>query len=134
LDRWRVLVDLCNLKGRAVKADESLHVVSRSDFRKWLAANHPTKTQIWLILYKKSSGKQTFSPGEALEEAICYGWIDTRTRSIDEHRFAMRFNPRHKGSRWSDYNKAVALRMLRAGKVTEAGKAVLPAELLGIRK
>ena len=112
------------------KALETLHASSRNEFRRWLSENHSRKTQIWLILYKKASGKQTISPDDALEEAICYGWIDNRTRSIDQQRFAMRFTPRHKGSRWSTYNKALALKMLRAGKLTEAGKAVLPVELL----
>lgn len=113
----------------AIRRRERLDAVSRSDFRRWLAENHKTKAQIWVILHKKSSLKQTFSPDDALEEAICYGWIDNRTRTIDEQRFAMRFTPRHKGSAWSKYNKAVALRMFRAGRITEAGKAVLPPEL-----
>jgi uncharacterized protein YdeI (YjbR/CyaY-like superfamily) len=114
------------------KARETLQVFSRDEFRRWLSRNHSKKTQIWLILYKKTSGKQTFSPDDALEEAICYGWIDNRTRSIDQQRFGMRFTPRHKGSPWSTYNKALALKMLRAGKITQAGKAVLPVELLKV--
>jgi uncharacterized protein YdeI (YjbR/CyaY-like superfamily) len=113
-----------------MKTLETFHTFSRNEFRRWLSENHSKKTQIWLILYKKASGKQTFSHDDALEEAICYGWIDNRTRSIDEQKFAIRFTPRHRGSPWSTYNKTLALKMLRAGKITEAGKAVLPAELL----
>lgn len=120
------------MKGEGMKTIETLHVFSRNEFRRWLSENHSRKTQLWLILYKKASGKQTFSPDDALEEAICYGWIDNRTRSIDEQRFAMRFTPRYKGSPWSTCNKALALKMLRAGKITKAGKAVLPVELLKV--
>jgi len=115
-----------------MKTRETLHVFSRNEFRKWLSENHSTKTEIWLILYKKISGKQMFSANDAREEAICYGWIDSRTKSIDEQRFAMRFTPRHKESPWSTYNKELALKMLRAGKITEEGKAVLPLDLLKV--
>ena len=113
-----------------LKANETLSVSSRRDFRKWLAKHHAKKKRIWLVLYKKSSGKQGVTPLDALEEAICYGWIDTRIRSINAERYAMQFVPRRKGSTWSEYNKGVALRMLRQGKMTRNGISVLPADLL----
>jgi len=113
----------------ALPRSETLGAVSRSSFRRWLSRNHRTKAQIWLILYKKSSHKQKFSPDDALEVAVCYGWIDNRIRTVDGQRFAIHFIPRRRGSVWSKYNRAAALRMLRAGRITEAGKAVLPAEL-----
>lgn len=117
-----------------LKTGEILSVSSRRVFRKWLAQRHSKNRQIWLVLYKKSSGKQTVTPLDALEEAICYGWIDTRIKSIDVERYAMEFVPRRKGSTWSEYNKGVALRMLRQGKMTRSGMAVLPTELLRARK
>jgi uncharacterized protein YdeI (YjbR/CyaY-like superfamily) len=110
-----------------LKTDEILSVSSRRDIRKWLAQRHSKNRQIWLVLYKKSSGKQTVTPLDALEEAICYGWIDTRIKSIDADRYAMLFVPRRKGSSWSAYNKAVALRMLRQNNMKRSGIAVLPA-------
>lgn len=116
-----------------LKADEILSVSSRTDFRKWLAQHHRKKKEIWLVLYKKSSGKQAVTPVDALEEAICYGWIDTRVRSIDAERYAMRFVPRRKESPWSDYNKAIALKMLGQGKMMKSGMAVLPNEMRKIR-
>lgn len=82
------------------------------------------------MLYKKSSGKQVITHLDALEEAICYGWIDTRIKSIDAERYAMLFVPRRKGSTWSAYNRAIALRMLRQNSMRRSGIAVLPAGLI----
>jgi uncharacterized protein YdeI (YjbR/CyaY-like superfamily) len=130
-DRWSKQQALTTRK--FLKAGEILSVSSRTDFRNWLAQHHRKKRQIWLVLYKKSSGKQAVTPVDALEEAICYGWIDTQVRSIDAKRYAMRFVPRRKESPWSDYNKAIALKMLNHGKMTKSGMSVLPNEMRKIR-
>jgi uncharacterized protein YdeI (YjbR/CyaY-like superfamily) len=106
-----------------------LYATSREEWRRWLAKHHRTEREIWLVLYKKASGKQSLSPNDALEEAS-YGWIDSRTKSIDKERFMIRFTPRRKGSEWSNYNKALALKMLREGKMTQAGIEVLPPAVL----
>jgi uncharacterized protein YdeI (YjbR/CyaY-like superfamily) len=116
-----------------VKIGQTLHVASRRDFRRWLAEYHRNKKQVWLILYKKSTGKQTVSPDDALEEAICFGWIDNRIESIDTERFAIRFTPRRKGSAWSEYNRKIPVKMLRRGRMTKRGMAVLPLEFVRIK-
>ena len=113
-----------------MKTGETLCVVNREDFRKWLAQHHQSKTEIWLIFYYKSTGKPTIPYNDAVEEAICYGWIDSQQNLMDDERFVRRFSPRHRQSRWSRYNKARALKMLREGKMTPAGMAVLPTEIL----
>ena len=113
-----------------MKTTETLYVASREEFRRWLAEHHRQKREIWLIFYYKSTGKATLHYGEAVEEAICYGWIDSQLNRLDEERFVRRFTPRRGKSSWSRYNRARALRMLRQGKMTESGMAALPTDLL----
>lgn len=109
---------------------ETLYVAERQEWRRWLAKNHRDKKEIWLIFYKKATGKPTLTYDEAVEEAICYGWIDGQEKSIDQEKYALRFTPRKKGSNWSQPNVARALNMLRARKMTKAGLATLPREML----
>jgi len=109
---------------------ETLDVTSRRDFRKWLAKNCRKKEEIWLIFYKKYSGKPSISYDKAVEEALCYGWIDSQQKPIDAEKFARRFTPRRKGSNWAASNIKRALRMLSNGKMTQTGMALLPAEFL----
>ncbi|MBP2029501.1 uncharacterized protein YdeI (YjbR/CyaY-like superfamily) [Methanohalophilus levihalophilus] len=99
----------------------TLEVESIKEWRNWLEANHSRKTEIWLIFYKKDTGKSRFSYTEALEEAICFGWIDSRVKKIDEEKYAERFTPRKEGSVWSEANKEIARNMIKQGKMTEAG-------------
>jgi uncharacterized protein YdeI (YjbR/CyaY-like superfamily) len=109
---------------------ETLYVNSRDAWRAWLAGHHAEKPEVWLVFCRKDSGKPSLSYGEAVEEAICYGWIDSQIRSLDGERFARRFTPRRPGSRWSNYNRQRALKMLREGRMTGAGKALLPEDVL----
>lgn len=109
---------------------ETTYAISRGEWRAWLADNHAEKKEVWLILYKKGSGKPSISHKQAVEEAICYGWIDSQSKSIDHSKYAQRFSPRRADSHWSDSNRARALRMLREGKITSAGMATLPPDLL----
>jgi uncharacterized protein YdeI (YjbR/CyaY-like superfamily) len=113
-----------------MKTGETLTVETREDWRGWLADHHVTKKEIWLVLYYKRSGKQTVSYDDGVEEAICYGWIDSQQNRLDEERFVLRFSPRRKRSHWSTSNRERALRMLRAGKMAEAGIALLPDDVL----
>jgi uncharacterized protein YdeI (YjbR/CyaY-like superfamily) len=108
---------------------KTLNVTSREEWRRWLVGHHRNREEIWLVFWKKDSGKPSLSYNEAVEEAICFGWIDSQIRSIDEQRFARRFTPRRKGSGWSRYNRARALRMLQQGRMTEAGRILLPEDV-----
>lgn len=108
---------------------KTLNVTSREAWRSWLVEHHRDREEIWLVFWKKDSGKPSLSYNEAVEEAICFGWIDSQIRSIDEQRFARRFTPRRKGSGWSRYNRARALRMLQQGRMTEAGRILLPEDV-----
>ena len=113
-----------------MKTGETLTVVTRQEFGKWLADHHETKKEIWLVFYYKRTGKPTIPYAAAVEEAICYGWIDSQQNRMDHERFVRRFSPRRKRSHWSKYNKERALKMLRAGKMTQAGVEVLPNDVL----
>ncbi len=74
---------------------ESLTLDKPEELRKWLQENHQHKIEIWLIFHRKSSGKQTLSITQAVEEALCFGWIQSRLKPLDSERFAVRFSPRH---------------------------------------
>ncbi|MEW5720182.1 MAG: YdeI/OmpD-associated family protein [Chloroflexota bacterium] len=96
---------------------------NRDAWRAWLARNHARATELWLVLYKKNSGKPTVSYDEAVEEALCFGWIDGITKSIDGEKYAIRFSPRRRGSVWSESNKKRVARMIRQRRMTEIGLA-----------
>jgi len=108
---------------------ETLYVTDRSDFRKWLIENHRSKTEIWLIQYKKATKKPSINYVEAVEEAICFGWIDGLEKSMDSERYALRFSPRRPKSNWTNTNKERARRMIAEGKMTKAGHATLPPDV-----
>ena len=110
---------------------ETLYVTDREDFRRWLAENHKSKKEIWLIQYKKATKKPSINYVEAVEEALCFGWIDSTEKSIDTERYATRFSPRRPKSNWTETNKDRARRLIAKGKMTEAGFASLPPDLNG---
>ena len=118
--------------------NETLNVASRGKWRKWLAQHHHSKNVIWLIYDKKGCGQDWTSYSEFLtdtvEEAICYGWIDSRVKRFDATRLAIRFTPRRSPLNWSKYNKARAMRLLRQGRVTKAGLAVMPSTWRGRKR
>lgn len=109
---------------------ESLLVKSRQEWREWLTQHHQNRKEIWLIYYKKDSGKVGISYEEAVEEALCFGWIDGQTKGINQETYAGRFTPRRPKSPWSDSNRKRVVRLLREGRMSEAGLAVLPVDLL----
>jgi uncharacterized protein YdeI (YjbR/CyaY-like superfamily) len=92
---------------------------SRSE---WLMKNHNKKSEIWLVYYKKHTGKPTVQYTEAVEEALCFGWIDGIEKRIDDERYAQRYTPRRKSSNWSDPNIARYKKLASQGLMTEAGK------------
>ena len=84
---------------------KTVYVASRSDWRAWLEKHFDTEKEIWLIYPKKSSGRPRISYNDAVEEALCFGWIDSTVRSIDEEHTAQRFSPRNPHSNFSQANK-----------------------------
>jgi uncharacterized protein YdeI (YjbR/CyaY-like superfamily) len=100
---------------------ETLYVKNRREWRAWLSKNHKKADEIWLIYYKKQSGKVRIPYNDAVEEALCYGWIDSTMKKIDEARYAQRFSPRRKNSNLSEMNKERVRRLIKSGKMTKAG-------------
>jgi uncharacterized protein YdeI (YjbR/CyaY-like superfamily) len=100
---------------------ETLYFTDRNQWRDWLKENYKEKKDVWLVYYKKHTGKPTIPYGDAVEEAICFGWIDSTVNRIDEERYKQRYTPRHMKSIWSDSNVKRAERMIRAGKMTSEG-------------
>jgi len=100
---------------------ETLYVEKRKQWRAWLAKNHKKAKDIWVIYYKKQSEKPRIPYNDAVEEALCYGWIDSTVKPLDENSYAQRFSPRRKNSRLSEMNKERVKRMIAAGKMTASG-------------
>jgi uncharacterized protein YdeI (YjbR/CyaY-like superfamily) len=104
-----------------MKIGKKIFVPDRAAWRAWLRANHRTANEIWLINYKVNSGKKGFTYDEAVEEALCYGWIDSIIKARDETKFAQRYSPRRPGSQLSETNRERVRRLVKAGKMTKAG-------------
>jgi uncharacterized protein YdeI (YjbR/CyaY-like superfamily) len=108
---------------------ETLLVHMVAEWREWLALHHSEKKEIWLIYYKKPSGKTGITYEESVEQALCFGWIDGAIKGIDAEMYAGRFTPRRAKSPWSESNRLRVARLLRDGRMMEAGLAVLPGDL-----
>ena len=106
---------------------ETFQANSRSEWREWLAEHHATSTGIWLISFKKASGKPGVSYPEAVEEALCFGWIDSRPNALDDERYMQYFSPRKPRSPWSRVNKERIERLIAEGLMAEPGLAKIEA-------
>ncbi|MGB7061683.1 MAG: YdeI/OmpD-associated family protein [Candidatus Zixiibacteriota bacterium] len=106
-----------------MKKSKTLYVTNRDDWRAWLKKNHSSQKEVWLIYCKKHTGKPRIPYDDAVEEALCYGWIDSTVKRIDEEKYAQKFTPRNEKSNWSELNKRRAKKMIREGRMTEAGLA-----------
>ena len=89
----------------SAKPIETLDVRSRKEWRKWLKENHDSKSEIWLIFHKRNTGVTSLSYNDAVEEALCFGWIDSLVRRLDAARYARKCTPRKAGSQWSTINR-----------------------------
>jgi uncharacterized protein YdeI (YjbR/CyaY-like superfamily) len=96
---------------------------NREDWRAWLTEHHQTARELRLILYKKHTGKGGLTYLEALEEALCFGWIDGLVNRLDDEKHTIRFTPRRKNSIWSEHNKTRVRRLIKEGRMTPAGLA-----------
>jgi uncharacterized protein YdeI (YjbR/CyaY-like superfamily) len=104
-----------------VKITEKRFFPKRSGWRAWLEKNHATKKEIWLLFYKKHTGKSCVRLDEAVEEALCFGWIDSVLKRIDDERHVLRFSPRKPGSLWSETNVKRVKKLVEQRKMTKAG-------------
>jgi uncharacterized protein YdeI (YjbR/CyaY-like superfamily) len=114
-----------------MKITKTLYVHRARDWRKWLRKNHRSAREVWLVYFRKHSGRPRIAYNDAVDEAICFGWIDSTVKSLDRDRFCQRFSPRRKGSPCSELNKHRAIRMIRKKRMTAAGLRALEGNLGG---
>jgi uncharacterized protein YdeI (YjbR/CyaY-like superfamily) len=111
------------MKPRAEKERKLLHVPTREEWRAWLAEHHETETEVWLVFSKKHTGEPRVPYGDAVEEALCFGWIDSVVHKLDEDRYAQKFTPRKDAGKWSAPNLERMERLIASGRMTPAGLA-----------
>lgn len=104
--------------------DEKKLFPGKDEFREWLFINHNLSEGVWLV-FGKSGRLKTLTPDEALDEALCFGWIDGQLRSIDDSRYLKKFTPRRKGSKWSEKNRNTVSRLVEEGRMTAHGIAAV---------
>src|SRR3989338_2984937 len=104
-----------------MKITKLIYVKNRNGWREWLGKNHDIEKDVWLIYYKKHSGKERIPYNDAVEEALCFGWIDSTVKAIDGEKYAQRFSPRNSKSVMSEMNKERARRLIKQGKMTKFG-------------
>jgi len=108
---------------------ETVMARTPAEWRRWLAKHHGDKREIWLVYYRRTSGKSGISYDQSVEEALAYGWIDGQTKGIDDETYAGRFTPRKPKSNWSASNIARVKKLLAEGRMADPGLALIPAEL-----
>ncbi len=109
---------------------EDVLIVSREEWRGWLEANHAHSPGIWLVTYKKGSGKPHLPYDDVVEEARCFGWIDSLRNKLDAERSKLLLTPRKPGSPWSALNKRRVEKLIAEGVMTPAGLAKIEAARL----
>ena len=107
--------------------DDAIHPATRAEWRAWLEQNHARGAGVWLISAKKGSDQPRVAYDEAVEEALCFGWIDSKPRALDDQRSMLWFAPRKSRTGWSRLNKQRVERLIAAGQMTPAGMAKVAA-------
>ena len=108
-------------------AYEQVEVTSATELREWLQANHANSPGIWLVSYKKAAGERYLAYEDIVREALCWGWIDSKARSLDELRSQLLLTPRKPASKWSRPNKIRVAELEAAGRMAAPGRAVVEA-------
>jgi uncharacterized protein YdeI (YjbR/CyaY-like superfamily) len=112
--------------------DDVVELDDRAAWRAWLDEHHATREGVWLVTWKKAAGRPRVDYDAAVEEALCFGWVDSRSRSVDDERTSLYFTPRKPKSSWSESNVARVERLEAAGLMRDAGrKAVAVGRRLG---
>jgi len=119
--------DPVQLLPAVAQPENSVHPKTRAEWRTWLEQNHTRKEGVWLVTYKKTTGKPRVEYDESVEEALCFGWIDSKGNKLDDERTLLWFAPRQAGSNWSASNKERVERLIAAGLMTPAGLAKIEA-------
>ena len=104
---------------------------SRSEWRRWLQRNHSREREVWLVFHKRSSGDAGISYEDAIEEALCFGWVDSLVKKLDEKRYLRKFTPRKPDSRWSTINRRRYASLQKRGLLAAPGRARAPTNRSG---
>jgi uncharacterized protein YdeI (YjbR/CyaY-like superfamily) len=107
----------------------TLELPDPASWRSWLRDNHAQDKVVWLVIYKASSGKGSLTYQEALDEALCFGWIDSRSRRVDERKHVIRFTQRRSGGIWSVTNLNKVKALIAEGRMQPSGYATIPPDL-----
>ncbi|MDX6476270.1 MAG: hypothetical protein QOH95_1781 [Gaiellaceae bacterium] len=99
----------------------------QAEWRAWLEANHTSASEVWLLFWKKATGKQSIKWADAVEVALAYGWIDGLIRSVDDESYMQRWTPRRAKSKWSKVNRDIAIRLIESGEMRPLGLAAVEA-------
>ncbi len=102
---------------------KQLYLKTAYEWREWLHNNHDKETEVWLIFFKKETGEPSIEYESAVEEALCFGWIDSIIKKIDDEKYARKFTPRKDSSKWSELNKKRVARLIENNRMTEIGMA-----------
>ena len=105
--------------------EDEFYAKDRAAWHRWLAKNHDKRQFVWLIIYKKHTAKPCVAYDDAVEEALCYGWIDSKVQSLDDERYRQYYSVRKPNSNWSGSNKKRVAKLIKAGSMTEAGMAAI---------
>lgn len=105
---------------------KTFYAKNRGEWRNWLEKNHSKELEIWLIYFTKDSGKKFVDYDSAVEEALCFGWIDSTIKKLEEDSRVQRFSPRNPKSNWSETNKERVRRLIKKGKMTNPGLDLVP--------
>ena len=105
--------------------DDEIHPLDRAAWREWLEEHHANRRDVWLVSWKKSTGRSSIPYGEAVEEALCFGWIDGTVNTLDDRRILSYMAPRKRGSAWARSNKERIERLERDGLIAAPGRAVI---------
>jgi uncharacterized protein YdeI (YjbR/CyaY-like superfamily) len=108
-----------------MKLGKTYEAPNRKAWRSWLAKYSKTKPEIWLVYNKRITGKYRISYNDAVEEALCYGWIDSIAKKVDEKRYAQRFSPRRPSSQFSEMNLQRVRKLIKQKKMTKAGLSAI---------
>lgn len=112
---------------KPIAPPNSVECRTRAEWRAWLAAHHATSSGVWLVYFKKGSGEPQLPYGEQVEEALCFGWVDSKPNKLDDQRTMLYFAPRKAGSGWAKTNKERVTRLIADGLMTSAGQAKIDA-------
>jgi uncharacterized protein YdeI (YjbR/CyaY-like superfamily) len=107
----------------------TFYAANREEWRAWLESHHESEREVWLIYYRANSGVTSIPYDDSVEEALCFGWIDSIVQRIDEHCYGRKFNPRQANSPWSPSNMRRVAKLAAAGRITPAGLAKIPFEI-----